>query len=222
MLMFFGTSISLRRYKLSTKGNHNMRLKGVKSLSSFHQSLLFCTQTWFYLSIKSHRSLPHYHHCHFPRQSVQGLMSVRVCESLWSTQEGRVNDLARIWTAALISQSQTEQERRSPLTERIKYPWVGTSQLPLTPPNPPPQSLVPVLPSSCRLPWLSVSFPRGRRVRRASRARKRRGEKKVKARLCSFKNQEDIWVQDFESFTHTSQSLDRSELCLQALCLCVY
>lgn len=48
------------------------------------------------------------------------------------------------------------------------------------------------------------------------------GGGKLEERLCCFKSQEDIWVhEDFDCFTHTGQSLDRSQLCPEVLCVCV-
>lgn len=218
----WSTNLTLEmKLKFNPKGNHDIVDRSqmwvfFSVITSHFSSAHRFDYTWSVLiywwfktrSIKSHQSLPHYHHHHHrrPRQSPQVLkrvcVCVRVCVSLWSTQEERASDLARIWTASLISQSQTEGERRSPLTERIKYPWVGTSQLPLTT-TPFPSILLflrslppPVYPG---YHWVS----RGA-AGKGERARKRRGEKKVKERLCGFKSQEDIWVhEDFDCFTHT-------------------
>lgn len=53
--------------------------------------------------------------------------------------------------------------------------------------------------------------------------KRRGGGGGLEERLCCFKSQEDIWVhEDFDCFTHTGQSLDRSQLCPEVLCACVF
>lgn len=127
-------------------------------------------------SIKSHQSLPHYHHSVLTAHPKY----VSVCASVCSVcrLNGRKSEPSRSESERPLWSPKTKQgEKLLPLTERIKYPWVGTSQLSLTTLLPLLPPLLPLLPSSSCLPWLSLSLQRGWRERSANEEEKRRGGK---------------------------------------------
>lgn len=116
-----------------------------------------------------------------------------------------------LWSAKA---KQSKRDAR-PSQRGLNIPESGHHKFPS--PIPP---LHPSFPSSLPPPvfpgYQWVSWGAGGGVRRAS---EQEIEKKVKERVWTFKSQEDIWVQDFDCFTHTGQSLERSLLCLRALWL---
>lgn len=148
--------------------------------------------------------------------------SVCVCVCVWHAQEQRASDLTQNLNCFFdLSKPNRERDAR-PSQRGLNIPESGHHNS-LSPPSFPdfhPSFL-------CSLPphvypgyhWVS----RGAGGKGERMWKRRGGVKKVKERLCTFKSQEDIWVhKDFDCFTHTGQSLDRSQYCPGVLFVCVY